>query len=136
MWPLAWDIAFGGVCGVGEAWADAAARELAEEAGLGGPLERIGGGRWEGGRVREVAEVFLARTDDEPTCPDGEVVATARVPLVELDAWMAGRTVCPDSVALVGPHLRLAGDVVALATDPPASTTGAVRRSRPARTGG
>ncbi|WCO65936.1 NUDIX domain-containing protein [Iamia majanohamensis] len=105
VWPSAWDIAFGGVCGVAEGWADAAARELAEEAGLVAPLARVGGGTWEADGVREVAQVFLARTDDPPTCPDGEVVATDRVPLGALDAWLATRPVCPDSVALVRPHL-------------------------------
>src|SRR5947209_15330433 len=34
VWPARWDIAFGGVCGVGERWSDAAIRELAEEAGV------------------------------------------------------------------------------------------------------
>lgn len=105
VWPSAWDIAFGGVCGVAECWADAAARELAEEAGLVTPLEQVGGGSWEAEGVREVAQVFLARTDDPPTCPDGEVVATDRVPLAELDAWLATRPVCADSVALVRPLL-------------------------------
>lgn len=105
IWPGAWDLAFGGVCGVGEGWAEAARRELAEEAGLDAALEEVGGGAYEADGVAEVARVFVARTDAEPTCPDGEVAAVERVPLAELDAWLADRTVCPDSVALVVPHL-------------------------------
>ncbi len=105
VWPGAWDIAFGGVCGVGEGWVAAATRALAEEAGLDAPLVRLGGGTWEGGGVREVAEVFGARTASEPTCPDGEVAATAWVLLDDLDPWIAARTVCPDSLALVRPLL-------------------------------
>ena len=31
MWPSYWDLAFGGVCGVGETFETSAVRELAEE---------------------------------------------------------------------------------------------------------
>jgi hypothetical protein len=31
------------------------------------------------------------------------------VPLAELDGWLAGRAVCPDSAALVVPLLRTLG---------------------------
>src|SRR5262245_33522173 len=34
VWPGRWDVCFGGVAAVGETWAEAAARELAEEAGV------------------------------------------------------------------------------------------------------
>src|SRR5690349_17836327 len=34
VWPSRWDVAFGGVCDVGERYTDAARRELAEEAGI------------------------------------------------------------------------------------------------------
>ena len=40
----------------------AAGRELAEEAGVEAPLEHLGPGRYEDGAVRELAEVFLARS--------------------------------------------------------------------------
>jgi len=105
-WPLRWDVAFGGVCGVGERWADAARRELAEEAGLSSPLVDLGEGRYEDDDVREVARVYVTRTAEKPTCPDGEVVATAWVNLGELDAWLAVHDVCDDSLALVLPHVR------------------------------
>ena len=45
--PSAWDLAFGGVCGVGEGWLESATRELAEEAGLTDvPLTDLGQGTW------------------------------------------------------------------------------------------
>jgi len=106
VWPHAWDIAFGGLCGVGEAWDDAARRELREEAGLHAPVRAVGRGTYEHPPVAEVASIYLAQTDDPPTCPDGEVVATEWVDLDGLDGWIAARRVCPDSVALVLPHLR------------------------------
>ena len=105
VWPDRWDLAFGGICAVGEPWAEAAERELAEEAGLVTPLTWVGEGTWEDVGVAEVAHVFTARTDDEPTCPDGEVAEVAWVAVADLPAWVAERPVCPDSVALVLPHL-------------------------------
>jgi isopentenyldiphosphate isomerase len=62
-------------------------------------------GRYDADGVAEVAHVFTARSDDEPTCPDGEVAEVAWVPLADLRAWVAEHRVCPDSVALVLPHL-------------------------------
>lgn len=104
-WPLRWDLAFGGVCAVGEGWEDAARRELAEEAGLTIPLVEVGAGCYQAAGVQEVARVFLSRCDEEPTCPDGEVVATEWVALDQLDRWLATHDVCEDSLALVRPHL-------------------------------
>jgi 8-oxo-dGTP pyrophosphatase MutT (NUDIX family) len=103
VWPSRWDVAFGGVVGVGEDWDDAARRELAEEAGLAVPLERIGGGVYDDADVSVLGAVYLARHDGEISFPDGEVVASDRVPLDELDAWLAGHATCPDSVAFVVP---------------------------------
>ena len=42
VYPGYWDVCFGGVLGAGEAWDDAAHRELQEEAGIDAPLELLG----------------------------------------------------------------------------------------------
>ena len=107
--PSFWDIAFGGVCGVGETWLRAARRELAEEAGLTAPLIDLGSGHYTDDHTDIVARCFLAATEDEPTCPDGEVVELDVVRLDRLDQWLSWRSVCPDSVALLGPTLGLLG---------------------------
>ncbi len=107
VWPGRWDLAFGGICGVAEDWRAAAVRELAEEAGLAAPLVELGSGAYEDDAVAEVARIFTARSDDEPTCPDGEVAEVAWVPRRDLRTWVAGRPVCPDSVALVLPHVAI-----------------------------
>jgi len=106
VWPGRWDVAFGGVVDAGEDWVPAAARELLEEAGVVTALERLGPGRYEDDSVREVAEVFLARSAGPFTFPDGEVAASDRVPIAGLDAWLAGRDAVPDSLAIVVPLLR------------------------------
>ena len=101
VWPSYWDLAFGGVVGAGEEWTAAAARELAEEAGLAAPLAHLGETRYEDPHVREIARVYRVSSAGPFTFPDGEVVDTAWVERAGLDDWLAGRSVCPDSAAIV-----------------------------------
>ncbi len=103
VWPSYWDIAFGGVCGVGEPWVDAAVRELAEEAGLDvdpADLEPLGAGTYADADVDLVARTFAVRHGGPFAFPDGEVVEVAWVPVEEVRSWAAGRDVCPDSLAI------------------------------------
>jgi isopentenyldiphosphate isomerase len=54
VWPGRWDVCFGGVAQVGEDWATAARRELAEEAGVEVPtsaLRLLGSDSYEDGSV-------------------------------------------------------------------------------------
>jgi len=106
VWPSRWDLAFGGVAGVGESWLDAARRELAEEAGVQAVLRQAGGGPYDDADVSVAGRVFIARHDGPFTVPDGEVEAVERIALATLDALLLEREWCPDSVALVGPALR------------------------------
>jgi 8-oxo-dGTP pyrophosphatase MutT (NUDIX family) len=104
--PGAWDICFGGVLGAGEPWDDAARRELAEEAGVDAVPRLVAVDSWERPDAAINARVYLADSDGPFTCPDGEVVEVGLVPRAELDTWLHGREVCPDSLDLVLPHLR------------------------------
>ncbi len=104
--PSFWDIAFGGVCDVGEGWDDAAARELAEEAGIHAPLVGLGPVTYEHDDGKIIGRLYHAVSADEPTCPDGEVVAVDLVGADELDGWLRGRDVCPDTLEIVLPRLR------------------------------
>ena len=100
VWPSRWDVAFGGVVAVGEDWEAAAARELAEEAGVEAALQPLGGGVYDDADVSVLGRVFLARHDGPFSFPDGEVVASDRVALDEVEAWISAHDLCPDSLHL------------------------------------
>ena len=68
-------------------------------------LAPLGEVRYEDDRVREIARVYRAETVGPFTFPDGEVVDSAWVDLADLEAWAAGRSVCPDSAAIIPPLL-------------------------------
>ena len=108
VWPSRWDIAFGGVCGVGETWPGAAVRELAEEAGVvvdEASLLDLGDGWYSSDHVRVVGRIYAVQHAGPFTFADGEVQQTAWVPLSALNEWLAHHDVCDDSLELVPPRL-------------------------------
>jgi 8-oxo-dGTP pyrophosphatase MutT (NUDIX family) len=114
VWPSYWDLGFGGVCGVGEPWVDAAARELREEAGVEvapAALSPLGRFAFADDRVDAVAEAFEVRHGGPFAPADGEVVELDWVPLGDLAAWAAERDVCPDSLELARTRLLPSGTV-------------------------
>lgn len=109
IYPGWWDVCFGGICGVGEPWLLAAARELAEEAGLSGEmLHEIGSVRYEADDGRIVGRAFVVVTEAPVVAVDGEVVEVDEIDLSSLDDWVADRSVCHDSRTAVLPLLRAA----------------------------
>jgi isopentenyldiphosphate isomerase len=112
VWPGLWDMCFGGVVRVGESWATAAVRELAEEAGVQvaeDALVALGAGSYTDADVSEVSEVFLTRHDGPFRPADGEVVALDRVPLADLREWLSRHEVLPDSAVVVVPLVLALG---------------------------
>ena len=94
-----WDVAFGGVPGVGEDDVVAARRELAEEAGLEVAIEDL---HVLGTQARDTdavswVGVFYAITTAATLHPaDGEVAAMEEVPLAEIRTWARSHPLCPD----------------------------------------
>ena len=105
IWPSRWDLAFGGVCAVGEPWHEAAARELAEEAGIVAALTELSRVVFESDETRVVGRLYEATHEGPFTFADGEVVDHCWVSLAELDSWTATHPVCDDTRAVVVPYL-------------------------------
>ncbi len=105
VYPGYWDIAFGGVCSAGEDWYESAKRELKEEAGVEAELSLLADGQYQDADNHSFGRIFLARSQADVACLDGEVVAVDEVPLGEIAGWVNGRPVCPDSLQLVLPAL-------------------------------
>lgn len=108
LWPSRWDLAFGGVCDVGERFTDAACRELEEEAGIvveEDELLDLGEGRYEDDAVRVVTRLYAVEHEGPFRFDDGEVVATRWLERNELAAFAAAHELCDDSRALLLPRL-------------------------------
>jgi len=109
IYPGWWDVCFGGMCGVGEAWLPAAERELAEEAGLTGEtLREIGSVRYEEADGRVIGRAFVVITNAAVEAVDGEVVEVDEVDIEAIAPWLGERLVCHDSRHAVLPLLLAA----------------------------
>ena len=104
VWPGRWDLAYGGVCDVGEPEAAAAVRELAEEAGIevaGTAMHRLGTASYTDDDVTAVGTLFELDHPGPFRFADGEVEATEWVPWDRLGGWLAAHPHCPDTVHLL-----------------------------------
>ena len=101
VFPCAWDLAFGGVCDVGESYDASAHRELLEEAGVTGHLVDRGPVAFNAPGVALVGRLYICRHEGPFQFDDGEVVATRWVPLSELESFSATHEVPPDSRMII-----------------------------------
>ncbi|MGD9701887.1 MAG: NUDIX hydrolase [Acidimicrobiia bacterium] len=106
VWPGRWDLAAGGVVGVGESYGEAARRELAEELGIGDvPLEPFGACTYADAEVVLIGRVYRVRHDGPVRFADGEVVEARWVSRIELDERLRRDPFVPDSPAAALPLL-------------------------------
>jgi len=101
VFPGAWDLAFGGICDVGEDWETSAQRELLEEAGVTGTLVDRGPVSFEAPDVALVGRLYVCHHDGPFAFNDGEVTATQWIELDELAEFVAANDVPPDSEVIV-----------------------------------
>lgn len=101
VFPGAWDLAFGGVCDVGEDWEPSAHRELLEEAGVTGQLLDLGPVTFEAPGVALVGRFYACRHDGPFAFDDGEVSDSQWVRIDDLEAFVAAHEVPPDSALVV-----------------------------------
>ena len=106
IYPGFWDLAFGGICGAGEPWETAAARELAEEAGVSDrPLIELGSLRYDAHDGHIVGWAYVVVTDDIVVPTDGEVVDVDEIPLDRVGEWLDHHVVCSDTATAALPLL-------------------------------
>ena len=106
IWPSRWDLAFGGVCAVGEPWGEAAARELNEEAGIVAPLTELSKVEFDSAETKVVGRLYETTHDGPFDFADGEVVDHCWVEVARLDEWAETHPLCDDTRTIVLPYLR------------------------------
>ena len=101
VFPDAWDLAFGGVCDVGEGWRESAERELLEEAGVSAELIDCGPVAFDAHDVALIGRLYRCTHEGPFSFDDGEVTATAWVALDDLADFVSANAVPDDSAALI-----------------------------------
>lgn len=109
VYPGHWDVAVGGVLTAGEGFAEAAARELAEELGVAATLEPLFPLRWEDAHTIVHGMVFRAVHDGPFRLQPEEIV---RGEFLAVDAVLVRArrdAFCPDGLAALAELRRRAG---------------------------
>ena len=108
VWPSMWDIAAGGVVSSGEGYAEAAARELAEELGIEGvALDPLGGASFDDDSVSSIVQCYRCVHDGPFVFTDGEIAEVRWVDAAGLQHLMATEAFVPDNASVLLPRLRM-----------------------------
>jgi isopentenyldiphosphate isomerase len=106
VFPGWWDLAAGGVVGVGESYEQAAHRELAEELGIAGAdLAFVTIARHDDEHARELCHVFRVVHDGPFTFDDGEITETRFVTPAELAELVSMVPFLPGSLRMIAPRI-------------------------------
>ena len=106
LWPGWWDMAVGGVVGVGETYDDAAVRELREEIGIEAVPLAMGHGTYVDADVALQGRCYHVRHDGPFVFCDGEVVEARFVTFAALARLREQVTFLPDSLSLLLPLIE------------------------------
>lgn len=112
VYPGWWDVAAGGVVGVGEDDEVAAHRELREELGIDGALRFVTAATFEDDHARERCHVFAVVHDGPYRFDDGEIEAAVLVTPAELATLREQHRFLPGGLAMVLPHVAGFADPV------------------------
>jgi len=104
--PGEWDLGFGGGVAVGESYEDAAARELAEEAGISTPLVLVQAYTYDGPESVEVGRLYETVSDGPFVHPPDEVEDTRFVDPAALDDFGATHPMCHAALDVMVALLR------------------------------
>jgi isopentenyldiphosphate isomerase len=106
VFPGWWDLAAGGVVGVGETYADAAVRELGEELGVSvDDPAFVTSGHHDDEHAREVCHVFRVVHDGPFHFDDGEITEARFVTPHELVDMIERECFLPGSMRMIGPYI-------------------------------
>jgi isopentenyl-diphosphate delta-isomerase len=107
-----WDLAAGGVVGVGETYAAAATRELSEELGvtMAAPMF-VTSGRHDDEHSREICHVYQVVHDGPFRFDDGEVAEARFVTPDQLADLLTKERFLPGSLRMIGPFIDGFGSV-------------------------
>ena len=104
--PGEWDLGFGGAVAVGESYAVAAARELAEEAGITTSLQLVSDYRYDGADSNEIGQLFETVSDGPFVHPTSEVAESRFVDPADLDHFVATHRLCHAAAEVMVDLLR------------------------------
>ena len=106
VYPSHWDVCIGGVLAAGESFDEGAARELDEELGASGALERLFAIRYEDGANVVHGMVYRTTLEGPFRLQPEEIVRGEFVPVADMDERATRMPFCPDGLVVLERYRR------------------------------